>query len=191
MKCKNFFPAYKLSSVCAADDLRPFMNYIHFKDGYAYASNSHVLVRIKLADMCNFEEEEIALLNGKAIFRKRFDELLKYEYACVTRDGIKAGHEDGNWEVTYVLKDFVSKGEKVPDFEAVLDGATKVAQEEGIHAIGLKPIFLQDLCRAIGVGDDVIKLRLRRHDAAIVVTLTEQVETAEIKAIIMPMVVEQ
>ena len=62
----NFDPQFKLHLCCGNDDIRPVFQYIHFIGGYAYATDAHVLIRAKIADISNFTEEEIAMLNNKA-----------------------------------------------------------------------------------------------------------------------------
>ena len=48
-----------------------------FKDGYAYATNSYILVRAKLEDISNFDEEDINKLDGFYIHAQSFKAIQK------------------------------------------------------------------------------------------------------------------
>lgn len=70
---KNFNKNYPLHLACGLDDkIRTSLHYIMFKDGYAYATNSYILVRAKLEDISNFDEEDINKLDGFYIHAQSF-----------------------------------------------------------------------------------------------------------------------
>ena len=73
----NFNKGIKLHLACA-NDLRPVMNCIYFKDGYAIASNGMILIKACLNEICNFSGEEKELLEGKLISAKNFKEIIKH-----------------------------------------------------------------------------------------------------------------
>lgn len=90
---KNF--KSKLHFACSRDDLRPMMNYIHFIDGFAYATNGNVLIRHKL-EAHDFLPNEIEAMNGRSLHWKAFRQILSYKHVDFTqeegficRDGFK------------------------------------------------------------------------------------------------------
>ena len=50
----NFNKGIKLHLACANNLIRPVMNCIYFKDGYAIASNGMILIKACLNEICNF-----------------------------------------------------------------------------------------------------------------------------------------
>ena len=58
----NFNRGLRMDLACENDSFRPVFSYIHFKDGYAYASDAHILVKNNLSECSTFTDEEIASL---------------------------------------------------------------------------------------------------------------------------------
>lgn len=83
----NFSKEVKMHLACGNDEFHTVLNYVYFSEGYAYASDSHVLVKNKISEISNFDEKEIKLLDGMIIHNKSFKELLKYDTVKVTEDG--------------------------------------------------------------------------------------------------------
>ena len=62
---RNFNKKYQLWKACGFHyDFRTGMHYISFANGYAYATDSHILVRARLTDISNFDEQDLSLLDG-------------------------------------------------------------------------------------------------------------------------------
>lgn len=67
----NFNKDLRMDLACSRNDyFRPVFSYIHFKDGYAYACDTHILVKNKLSECSTFTDEEIEKLDGKFIGSK-------------------------------------------------------------------------------------------------------------------------
>lgn len=64
---KNFSKSVKLFDIAGQDGLRPVMKCVQFKDGFAYATDGHMLIKAMLQDITNFDPEELAILEGKCI----------------------------------------------------------------------------------------------------------------------------
>lgn len=63
-KSKGIF-SLPIHKVCGTDHLRPHFNYVHFVDNYAYATDAHIAVKIKLKSITTLlGEQELSLLNG-------------------------------------------------------------------------------------------------------------------------------
>lgn len=53
---KNFDKSYPLYLACGLKDtFREVMHYIMFSNGYAYATDSHILVKARLTDISDFD----------------------------------------------------------------------------------------------------------------------------------------
>ena len=61
----------RIDACCGRNEYRAALERIHFRNGFAYATNAHVLVKIPLSryGFCN---EAIEYLNGHSISRKQF-----------------------------------------------------------------------------------------------------------------------
>lgn len=54
----NFNKDLRMDLACSRNDyFRPVFSYIHFKDGYAYACDTHILVKNKLSECSTFTDE--------------------------------------------------------------------------------------------------------------------------------------
>lgn len=103
----NFNKGIKLHLACANDLIRPVMNCIYFKDGYAIASNGKILIKACLNEICNFREEEKELLDGKLISAKNFKEIIKHNIIEIEEDGFHAIYDD--WDIKYRFANIDSK----------------------------------------------------------------------------------
>lgn len=114
----NFNKGIKLHLACANDFhfLRPVMNCIYFKDGYAIASNGKILIKACLNEICNFSEEEKELLDGKLISAKNFKEIIKHTIIEIEEDGFYAIYDD--WDIKYK---FVTVDMKYPNYNKVIN----------------------------------------------------------------------
>lgn len=59
----NPFKKHPIDLCCGKDQFRPFINYIYFIDGVAYASNAYVLLAISLTDI-EADKHLIDCING-------------------------------------------------------------------------------------------------------------------------------
>ena len=95
----NFNKGIKLHLACENNLLRPVMNCIYFKYGYAIASNGMILIKACLNEICNFSEEEKELLEGKLISTNNFKEIIKHTIIEIEEDGFHAIYDD--WDIKY------------------------------------------------------------------------------------------
>lgn len=86
----NFNKGIKLHLACEPTSIRPVMNCIYFKYGYAIASNGMILIKACLNEICNFREEEKELLDGKLISAKNFKEIIKHNIIELIADALNA-----------------------------------------------------------------------------------------------------
>lgn len=172
---KNFTFVSNLHLACGNDELRPVMQCVHFKNGYAYASNAHVLIKQPLS-LSNIQEPEN--LEGKAILSSIFKEIRKMKHVVCTPDGFECKTKD-NQNVFYQY----SETNTPPDFEAVIP-KDKLG---GVAEIGIKPAFVTLLGKAMAGGTYGLKAVFRGERRAIVFEPLQHEYNGEI-GLIMPMI---
>ena len=149
---------FKIWEACADDNLCPTLNYIHFKDAHAYASDAHILVKIPIGELLGLtagEEYIPEALDGSCIFGKTWKKLAaqkgKMEFCLPTEMDdapfIRVHEEEGQ----DIIFPFVQKGMYAPlNYEGVLKRNTVA---EAVTMIGLSGKMLHKLCQALGDND--------------------------------------
>lgn len=88
---RNFDKKVKMHLACAPKDgMRKEMACIYFKDGFAYATDGHILVKNRISEISTFSEEEIAALDGKLLPAEHYKDILKYDECLISDEGIEA-----------------------------------------------------------------------------------------------------
>lgn len=119
---KNFYKKYPLWKACGFhDDFRTGVHYISFANGYAYATDCHILVRARLTDISNFDEQELSLLDGKFIHGNFFKEIVGCKgNVTITPDAIVV--ERNGCQISYPLV----TGIKFPKCEKAMVGSDEI-----------------------------------------------------------------
>lgn len=91
---KNFDKKVKMHLACGKDEMRPIMQYIFFKDGFAYATDGCVLVKNRISEISTFDDAEIAALDGKLLPAEHYKDILKYDECLISEEGIEAVKEN-------------------------------------------------------------------------------------------------
>lgn len=197
----NFDPAFRLHELCADDDLRPAFQYVHFMNGYAYATDAHVLIRANINEISDFKDEEIAMLDHKCIHARLFRQIIQRRVIKITPEGFL--YEDQTGDVSQLFKfheigedrtidlfandKFACCGTKVPDLDAVIDDDIKTT---AITSIGVNADCVQRVVRAIG-GARMIQMSFNGDNRAITIRpIDEELKQADIIAVIMPVLCE-
>ena len=84
----NFNKSLQMHLACATDSIRVVMEHIYFQDGFAYASDAHVLVKNDLSVCSSISQEQIEILNGKLLHKDAYKEILKYDVIDISEEGI-------------------------------------------------------------------------------------------------------
>lgn len=166
---KNFSKSVKLFDIAAQDTLRPAFQCIQFKDGCAYATDGHMLIKAVLQDITNFDPEELAILEGKCISADSLKRICQHEVVEVTRDGIVAEDKTLGCKVTYTwAKDEIFNN--FPNCEKMLKEtlATPLTKKD---TIGMSYNLLEDLTAAMGCKESV-KVEFRGKYTAVVTPLS-------------------
>lgn len=188
---RNFGSAFKLHLCCATDrsDERQFAHYIHFRNGYAYASDAHILVRADIGTICytQFTEEEIQHLDGKSIHADCYKQLLAESFVTIDEQGFHAKDEAGN-EIIYCTRDLSAprpntneSAIKVPNFAKIFD---ELGERQETDAIGISSKFLERLVNAMG-GDTQVRIDLN-GTKAMKVTHISTAGVDDIEGVLMP-----
>lgn len=148
----NFNKDFKLYEACSEEDrYRPAMEMVHFMNDAAYASNSHILVKVPL-DACivGLDIEDAKKLNGFSVQWKVLKKIYALDRIFIQRDD-EAGtceiqSEINGHDIRIELKSQAQL--KVPGFDKVL-GERESA--EPTTKIGISPSLLYKLSRAINM----------------------------------------
>ena len=161
---ENFDKSVKMHEACVSDELRPALEHIYFKDGYAYASNAAVLVKNCIEDICFVCANQRQLLNGKLLHKDHYKEILKYNTITISEEGIECVDRKSSRKAFFY---FAKEGEyKYPDAEKVLQNALN-AKNTSVSEIGIKgnlikiinnALFESDMCKFQfkGIGNPIV-----------------------------------
>lgn len=120
LKGKNFSKEAQMHLACAKDDkMRPIMECIYFKGGYAYATDGMILVKNSLREMSSFYEADIAALEGKYLPGDFYKDIIKYDDCLISKEGIEC--HKGEDKAFFYFKDFGDA--KYPNADRVLEDA--------------------------------------------------------------------
>ena len=141
MKAKEhygFNEQYKIHQCCSNRkveiEMRSFVGYCVFMDGYVYATDTHILVRAALTKISNLSQEDIDKLQNKAISGDLFRKMLSYEIKAITDTTIECVGEQ-NETVLFGLVNIL-RGYK--------NGSIKPPHENEIYIPGLDEFFTKN-----------------------------------------------
>lgn len=180
----------KIWKACAKNnELRPSMEHIFFKNGHAYASDAHILVKIPLEALFKVEswesEEQLEKLNGYSIHSNLFQKLTKYDTIWVDtvddRTVLKVKFEEQTIAIS--LKD---EGDVKPlNFEAILPHV----DAEPVTAIGINYKFLSNLTEAMGIDGNIELHFTKKNQKVFVETAGLRADYPTMKGLIMPVLI--
>jgi hypothetical protein len=153
----------KLYEVCSSDELRPVMMCVHFKDGFAYASDGHMVVKQSLE---YHTIQGIEFLEGKSLHKDNYKAIMGFEMAECNEDGVACSDSDGR---TAFYEYFDHKGTETPNFDSVL----KPTGQKAIEFIGLNPEFLAKIGKAMHVPSNSLRLQFQGVDKSILIDTPE------------------
>ena len=146
----NFQKEYALYKACAKkDNFRPSMEMVHFKDGCAYASESHILVKVPLCVCTNLNEEFWGRLEGFSVNGKVLKFIYGFDEIFVDKneenDTCHIVGTMGGSEFRIQLQRTGDVG--APNFDSVLKQDN---EKVPVGSIGLNTKRLSDLANALG-----------------------------------------
>ena len=114
----NFDKKVQMHLACSKDNkFHKEIECIFFNNGYAYATDTCILVRNRISEISGLNESEIEALNGKFLHAGFYKDMLKYDSIMIAEDGIECSR--GNDKAFF----YFSTVEKYPDAEKVLQDA--------------------------------------------------------------------
>ena len=166
---KNFNKNAQMHLACVKDDLRPAYAFVHFKNGFAYASDSMILVRNPISEISTFDEQEAAALDGKSLHMDFYKDMLKYDEVLISEDGLEC-HKGDEKAFFYFTET------KMPDFEKVLQDALH-SPAVNIGEIGFNIALLQRLSKAMG-GRNETKMTFKGAGKPIIIEPCDDASTS-------------
>lgn len=197
----TFFSNYQLHKCCADDDLRPVMGYVHFMNGYAYATNAHVIVRAALIEIISeCTPEMVDMVNNHSISAKNFARVIRHKEVEITKDGFVYANEVEGTETLYRWYEISENNMihskdtyKIPNMEAVLPQEKDILVP--VDGIGVNVDMLMDLSNAMGGREskrNVIDMYFTGDERAILCRKTWEREiTEDVVGLIMPCIIDQ
>lgn len=85
----NFNSKVKIYEACSKDNTRPFLSCVNFVDGYAIATNAHIIVMNRIDEICNLDMDQTDLLNGKSLPANSYKKMLEYDTIEISEEGIE------------------------------------------------------------------------------------------------------
>lgn len=176
---KKDFLETKLENIAGKDDLRPALQCVYFKNGYAYCTDAHIAIKQSLTDIHGLPQEVADALEGKLLHKDSIKQLRGCKYYEVTEDGVTA-----HTERTKTTHHFVD--EKYPDIEAVFPKDADISEK---YRVGLSPVLLERLNKVMLGSTDGVVLDFYSGYKAILVTNSEYTKDQQ-SGFLMPLTIE-
>ena len=123
----NFYRSARIDRCCSTDNLRPAMRCILFKDGFAYATDSYVIIKVPVDRISNLEKEQIDRLNGKRLHMEAYKKIINFPSANINENGITCICDD--YTATF---GFYDGDAKFPNVDYVFSTIGKMEMVESI-----------------------------------------------------------
>lgn len=163
-KCNFTTKLYKCCSKDKGEDVRLWPKAVHFRNGFAYASEGHVLIKSSLEYHSVIEPDK---LEGHSIHRDNFREIMKFEFAECSDDGISCKNTDGQVAFYEYMN---MENEKIPDFDKVIPIIDN--KLSNLNQIGLAPKYIEMLSAAMYTDTGYFRYRFTGANTAVVVDAT-------------------
>lgn len=178
MEIEKFNFTVPLHKACANDDLRPAFSHVYFIDGYAYASDAHILVEHSIDDYCFVIGKEF--LNGHSLHRDSFQNIMKFDKAEANEEGVECWDEGGKKAFfPYSQSDWDAS-----KFKQIF----KQVSPEPTQMFGIEPRYFAIADKVLPHGTSPIKVTLSGMDKAMLLTCADYPNQ---RVLIMPSMIDQ
>jgi hypothetical protein len=177
-KLKTIFEPVHMELACGTDEYRPSFGVISFKDGYAYATDGHIVVKNKLDEMTSLTPEEIEKLNGKQVSANNWKELIKADNILITDDGVQVLR--GDMQILLRFSSF-----KLPDIQRVIEDILN-AEHEDLLEIGFNTNILSRLFKSMCCPERDVRMCIAKSHVGVVIK--NRSSRYESMGIIMPVI---
>ena len=172
----TFHKGIELHKVCSNDLLRPVMNYIYFEHSYAIASDGRILIKAKVSEISNFNEQEIELLNGHFLHATGFRILMKHDVVSVEKDGFLAQGDSYSIKIHFCSDETM----KFPNYQRIFD-----EWSPGDHRkIVLNTHYLSKIVDSVNAKD--VRMRFGKNDNQGIILQFPVSDLNDTKGMIMP-----
>jgi hypothetical protein len=147
----NPFIEHPIYLCCSSDELKPFVNYIYFIDGIAYATDSYVMLALSLTDI-DADKSLIDCLNGYKMHRTDMQMMNAYERLIPEASGKISLNEEHTRILQLQPLDYADAENK---YQTILEIFHKTQREltthkDSISKIKLGLYLLGKLSKAVG-----------------------------------------
>lgn len=182
----------KLSEIVSNDEIRPVMCHAYMTKQYIYASESHILVRLK-TDM-HFDKRQIGIIPDDGMYLDvwtlRHLQRPNIEYVDILDQPhhIEIRHRSGE-VVYYPWKTNFDIGAKYPDADSIINSA-RVNCTEKIDKIAFKASYANRLQRALGDEYSIVCHFYTANDPIYILPGSSEVADEGREAILMPVLLQ-
>ena len=149
----------KVHECCSDDEIRPILMCVHFKGGFAYATDGAVAIKQSLEYHTIINPEH---LEGQSLHKDNFKAVMGFERAECDDAGITCTDHDGR---AAFFEYFDRKGQEMPDFESVL----KPLGGQSVDFIGISPEYIGLLAKSMHSPDKIFRLKFQGKDKPVLV----------------------
>lgn len=147
----------KIHLATSKDKIRPHLEYIQIKGGFAYATNCHILVKMPLCELFGKESELNCESYHFYIEAKEWQKNKFYNGSTFTLDGgnyLEALDSKGNrlGTIKIVTQPQFEHIGRYPDCDSVIYSSEKPT--EAVDIISFNPSLLSTLCEALGGSEN-------------------------------------
>ena len=152
----NPFKKHPVDLCCSSDELRPFMNYIYFIKGIAYATDAYALVALSLKDI-DADKALMECLEGYKMKREDMQFMNGYEYLFPKADGTIVLNLDGTRQLVLCKINFDDAEKK---YQTIIDICEKAKAEvktksTSISKIKMRLSLIERIGKAVGFSNSV------------------------------------
>lgn len=192
MEKRNFIlPLHKACNTSSKGAL-PLYKSIFLVNGFAYATCGHIIVKhpLRLDSFVDDIGVSFPLSEGGypdvvAIPAKSFEQILTFDSAGLSREGINCSSEDGR---TAFFEYTNLDGVTVPDFEKAIKDS--VGRATMLDCIGVDPEYLETASKLLVGGSMGIKLQFTGVDRGIVITPVSD-DYEDQMVVVLPLLIQQ
>lgn len=189
-----------LHNVCGTDDLREVMKFVSFKDGYAAATNAHIIAIVG-ANMLfpDFADQLEGCFISASGYKYIHDHLKKRALDCeLTDEGIVIKVDKDHTHVVHVfteeqMKERIQNGShKFPNWQELWNTSAERANDPDIytHWIQINPKFMDTMHSVFGSPSGGLKIRPSGENKPILVSASNT-DWGDMYGIITPIVKTQ
>lgn len=189
MKTTQHTIKHDLHLACGNDHSRPLFTYIEFHDGIAYATDTHVAIRVQLTEVFKCEPETAELLTGYRIHANVW-RMIKGKRVEIVDKGVLMFSPSPKHFPSVVLKLDEVELFNGQSLKSSIDAIwPKVSDKQALDEIGVNPSFFNRVSKACRFEYNHAILTFFARNKTILVRSNHGYETKS-EAIVMPVTID-